>query len=202
MLDVLQESDLIRRVTRKVYWNSRYARLRTQIEEDDLVQIVFLKLLSNDNYKRYSEDYSLKGFIWRVANGCAITCSNKRSNLREWTVLEQPKSRDDESSVSLLDLLVSDTPKVEVSLDQQFRINRVAASMNPAINPNFIIRYNDEDIPFSMEHLFDFFMETQFSREEMRSHIINLKTNSLVTHTTFDKWWNRLVKTAMKELSR
>lgn len=199
MLDIIREAGLIRKVARKVYWNTRYARLRTQIDEEDLVQMVFLKLLYRDNYKRYSDNYPLVGFIYRVANGCAISFSNKRSNICEWTVLDQPLSEDNESQ-TIMDTLVSEIPNID--LDTQYRINRVSASMNPDVNPRVVIRYKDEDKPFSIEALFDFFMETKFSREEMIQHIINLKTNVPVTQSTFDKWWKELEKSANQELSR
>ena len=199
MLDVMQEADLIRRVTRKVYWNSRYARLRTQIDEEDLVQMVFLKLLNRDNYKRYSENYSLVGFLYRVANGCAYSFSTKSSNIREWTILDQPID-DENDSRTMMDALVYDT--FNVDLDSQYRINRVSANMNPEVNPRVVIRYKEKDRPFSIEALFDFFVETKFNREEMLKHVINLRTNSPVTQSTFDKWWKDLEKSAKQELNR
>ena len=197
MLDVMQEADLIRRVARKVYWNSRYARLRTQIDEEDLIQMVFLKLLYRDNYKRYSENYPLVGFIYRVANGCAISFANKRTNLSEWTILDQPTNEENESR-TLLDSLAYDT--ISLDLDVQSRINRIAANMDPEVNPRVVIRYKDKDIPFSIESLFDFFLETQYTREEMNRHVINLRTNTPVTQSTFDKWWKELVRSAKQEL--
>lgn len=199
MLDVMQEADLIRRVTRKVYWNSRYARLRTQIDEEDLIQMVFLKLLNRDNYKRYSESYSLVGFLYRVANGCAISFSNKSSNIREWTILDQPTD-DENDARTMMDALISDN--FNVDLDTQFRLNRVSASMDPEVNPRVVIRYRDEDRPFSIEALFDFFIETKYNREEMQKHIINVRTNTPVTQSTFDKWWKVLEKSAKQELGR
>lgn len=201
MLDLVQEASLIRRVSRKVYWNSRYARLRTQIDEDDLIQMVFLKLLHRDNYKKYSDKYPKAGFIYRVANGCAIAFANKKFNLKEWTVLDQPKDSEDERT--LMDILASTEAEVQhIDIDRQLRLNRVAASMNPKINKHVVIRHNDEDIPFSIEAFFDFFINTHYSKREMMPCIINVKTNTPVTQTTFDKWWGILEKTAQKELSR
>ena len=199
MLDVMQEAELIRRVTKKVYWNSRYIRLRTQIDEEDLVQMVFLKLLHRDNYKKYSDKYPKAGFIYRVANGCAISFANKRSNIREWTILDQPRDNDEDSR-TILDSLVSDTPHID--FDTRARINRISASMDPSVNKSVVIRYNDEDIPFSIDALFDFFIDTQLSKKEISSYVINLKTNSPVSQTTFDKWWKSLERTVKTELSR
>ena len=198
MLDVVQEASLIRRVTRKVYWNSRFARLRSQIEEEDLIQMVFYKLLSRDNYKRYSENYSLVGFIYRVANGCAISYANKKSNISEWTILDQPVD-DSEDSKAMLDYLSS--YRDDLDLDVNYRINKVAANMDSTELDTVLIRYKDVDRKFSIEALFDFFMETRFTREEMRRHIINKRTNSPVTLSTFDKWWKELVNSAEEALA-
>lgn len=199
MLDVMQEAELIRRVTKKVYWNSRYTRLRTQIDEEDLVQMVFLKLLHRDNYKKYSDKYPLVGFLYRVANGCAISYANKASNIREWTILDQPTD-DENDARTLMDAMVSETPVYD--LDTQYRINRVSANMDAEVNPRVVIRYGDEDRPFSLEAFFDFFIETKYNREELHKHVINLKTNRPVTQSTFDKWWKDLVKSANQELSQ
>ncbi len=201
MLDVMQEADLIRRVARKVYWNSRYARLRTQIDEEDLIQMVFLKLLHRDNYKKYSDKYPKVGFIYRVANGCAISFANKCSNIREWTVLDQPRDSDDDSR-TILEILSTETDVQHLDLDMQYRINRLSASMDPEVNQQIVIRHNDVDTPFSIEALFDFFIKTHYSRKEIMPCIINLKTNAPVTQSTFDKWWKILENTAKQELSR
>ena len=156
-------------------------------------------MLYRDNYKRYSEQYSLVGFLYRVANGCAISYSNKCSNIKEWTVLDQSVDSED-SSRTLMDMLDYYTPNMD--LDAQNRINRISANMDPDINPRVVIRYNDEDKPFSIENLFDFFVETKYSREELQRHIINIKTNTPVTQSTFDKWWKDMEKSAKQELSR
>ena len=198
MLDVMQEADLIRRVTKKVYWNSRYTRLRTQIDEEDLIQMVFLKLLHRDNYKKYSDKYPLVGFLYRVANGCAISFANKAANIREWTILDQPTD-DENDARTLMDALVSDVP--EYDLDTQTRIDQVSSSMDDEVNPRVVIRFRDEDIPFSIANFFDFFIETKYNREELHKHVINLKTNRPVTQSTFDKWWKDMSCTAKKELS-
>lgn len=197
MLDVLQEANLIRKVTKKVYWNSRFVRLRSQIDEEDLIQMVFYKLLYRENYKKYSDDYSLVGFIYRVANGCAISYATKRCNIQEWTVLDQPMDDSDDSKV-LRDYLTSYTP--EIDLDLQARVNKVAASMDSNELENIVIRYDDVDTKFSLEALFDFFMETRYTREEMRQHVINKKTKVPVTMMTFNKWWKKMVSTAEKAL--
>lgn len=193
MLDVLQEASLIRKVTKKVYWNSRFVRLRSQIDEEDLIQMVFYKLLYRENYKKYSDSYSLVGFIYRVANGCAISYATKRCNIQEWTVLDQPMDDSDDSKV-LRDYLTSYTP--EIDLDLQARVNKVSASMDSSELENIVIRYDDVDKKFSLEALFDFFLETRYTREEMRQHIINKKTKVPVTMMTFNKWWKKMVKTA------
>lgn len=198
MLDVVQEASLIRKVTKRVYWNSRFVRLRSQIEEEDLVQMVFCKLLSRDNYKRYSESYSLVGFIYRVANGCAISYANKKSNFNEWTILDQPVDDSDDSK-ALMDYLTSYNPNID--LDTQSRINKVSANMDPTEIESVVIRYKDIDKIFSIEALFDFFLNTGFTREEMRSHVINKRTNQPVTVSTFDKWWKTLVSSAEEALS-
>lgn len=194
----MQEADLIRRVTKKVYWNSRYTRLRTQIDEEDLIQMVFLKLLHRDNYKKYSDKYPLVGFLYRVANGCAISFANKAANIREWTILDQPTD-DENDARTLMDALVSDVP--EYDLDTQTRIDQVSSSMDDEVNPRVVIRFRDEDIPFSIANFFDFFIETKYNREELHKHVINLKTNRPVTQSTFDKWWKDMSCTAKKELS-
>lgn len=199
MLDILQEASLIRRVTRKVYWNSRFARLRTQLDEEDLVQMVFLKLLHRDNYLKYSEDYPLVGFIYRVANGCAISYANKASIAREYVILDQPRD-DSEDSRTIMDMLVSENPHID--LDTQVRINRIAANMSPKENHNFIIRYKDNVKPFSIENLFDLFIETKYTREELRKCVINKKSNTIATQTTFDKFWKMMEKSAMVELNK
>ena len=199
MIDLMQDADLIRRVTKKVYWNSRFARLRTQIDEEDLIQMVFLKLLNRDNYKRYSEDYSLVGFLYRVANGCAISFSNKASNIREWSILDQPTDDENESRV-MLDTLVSDN--FTYSFDVQNRINCISSCMDDEPNNKIVIRYNDEDKPFSLEALFKFFVETKYNRKEIHRHLINLKTNTPVTQSTFDKWWKDLENITLRELER
>ena len=199
MLDVVQEAGLIRKVTKKVYWNSRFVRLRTQIEEEDLIQMVFYKLLYRENYKKYSDAYSLVGFIYRVANGCAISYANKKSNFNEWTIVDQPMDSDSDDSKALRDYLISDN--TEIDLDTQVRINKVSANMDPREIEHVVIRYNDEEIPFSIESFFDFFLQTGFTRKEMRDHIINKRTNKPVTPMTFDKWWKRLVKSAEEALA-
>ena len=195
MLDVLQEANLIRKVTKKVYWNSKFVRLRSQIDEDDLIQMVFCKLLYRDNYKKYSDDYSLVGFIYRVANGCAISYATKRCNIQEWTVLDQPMDDSDESKV-LRDYLTSYTPTMDLNLDLQARIKKVSESLNSRKIEDMIIRYEDEDTPLSLRSLFNFFIDTKLTREEMRNHIINKKTRIPVTMMTFNKWWKKIVKTA------
>lgn len=197
MLDVVHEANLIRKVTKKVYWNSKFVRLRSQIDEEDLVQMVFYKLLYRENYKKYSDSYSLVSFIYRVANGCAISYATKRCNIQEWTVLDQPMDDSDDSKV-LRDYLTSYTPNID--LDLQLRINKVAASMDSRELENVVIRYDDVDTKFSLEALFDFFIETQYTREEMRQHIINKKTKMPITTMTFNKWWKKMVSIAEKAL--
>lgn len=202
MLDVVQEAGLIRKVTKKVYWNSRFVRLRTQIEEEDLIQMVFCKLLYRENYKIYSDNYSLVGFIYRVANGCAISCANKRSNFNEWTILDQPLD-DSEDSKALIDYLTSENPnsELDVDLDTRVRINKVAANMDPTEIESVIIRYKDEEHLFSIEGLFDLFIHTGFTKEELRSHVINKRTRKPVTISTFNKWWRALVASAEEALA-
>ncbi len=195
MLDVLQEASLIRKVTKKVYWNSKFVRLRSQIDEDDLIQMVFYKLLYRENYKKYSEDYSLVGFIYRVANGCAISYATKRCNIQEWTVLDQPMDDSDDSKL-LRDYLTSYTPDMEVSLDLQSRIKKVSDHLSSRCIEDMVIRYEDVDTPLSIRSLFKFFIDTKLTRDEMRKHIINKRTRIPVTMMTFSKWWKKIVSVA------
>lgn len=197
MLDIVQESGLIKRVVKRVYYSSRYKRLRTQIEEEDLLQMVFLKLLHRDNYKLYSENYPLVGFIYRVANGCAISFSRRKSTQHEYTILDKPTS--EEESATLMDFLTSECPNID--MDTQFRLNKVSASMDSSIIPQVVIRYKGEEKPFSIENLFDFFISTLLMKSEIHKYVINKRTNQPVSNITFSKWWSILMDTANRELS-
>lgn len=198
MLDVMQEAELIRRVTRKVYWNSRYVRLRTQIDEEDLIQMVFLKLLHRENYKKYSDKYPLVGFIYRVANGCAISYANKASNVHEWTILDQPRNEDDDSR-TILDALVSD--KGEIDLDTQARISFISEHLCTEPKKKMMLRNNDGDYPLSTYSLFKFFITTKYNKKELHKHIINTRTNMPVTQITFDKIWKALERSVTNSLA-
>lgn len=196
MLDVMQEADLIRRVTKKVYWDSKFVRLRTQIEEEDLIQMVFLKLLHRENYKKYSDAFSLVGFLYRVANGCAVSYATKVENLREWTVLDKPMCEDEKRT--LKDCLVIDTPYMD--LDSSGRVDRIVNKLHHKVHSHLVIRNDETDIPFSLENLFRFFVKYKYSKRELITHVINVKTKSQVTQATFDKFWKAILKAIKKEL--
>ena len=196
MLDVIQEADLVRRVTKKVYWDSKFVRLRTQIEEEDLIQMVFLKLLHRDNFKKYSDAFSLTGFLYRVANGCAISYATKSENLREWTVLDKPMREDEKKT--LVDYFSSGMPHID--LDSEGRIERISKRLKSKVHNNLVIRKDGIDIPFTVRGLFLVFIENKCSKKELMSYVLNVKTSSVVTQATFDKFWKAINKAVDKEL--
>ena len=198
MLDIVREASLIRKVVHRVYWNTRYKHLRAQIEEEDLLQMTFLKLLHRDNYKKYSDSYSLSAFLYLVAHGCAISYSRKKSVHSEMAILDGTLS--DEDSATLLEVMKTETPNID--MDVQYRINRLSASMDSKVIPSIVIRYKDREIPFSLENLFDFFLETLMVKGEIHRFVINKDTNKPVSDMSFNRWWTRLLETANKELAK
>lgn len=200
MLDIVRNASLVRRVTKEVYCNSKFARLRTQIEEEDLVQIVFLKLIDRDNYKLYKEGTSLYRFLYMVANGCAIQFSKKRSNMYESAVLDFPKDTgDDKKSIPN----IVSTYDLKSSLDTKYLIKYLKSKLDKIDNTNhshIVIRSNTCDIPFSLGSFFEYFLQTKFNKQELRKHIINNLTNIPVSYVAFDKWWNTMESEVTKEL--
>lgn len=209
MIDLVQDATLIRNVTKKVYRNSRYFQLRTQISEEDLIQMVFLKLLSRDNYKRYSEEYSLIGFLYRVANGCAINASKKNSVQREITLLDAPIDSEDNSTLS--DMVTDSCRIYECSdstdedmlnmMDIQANIDLIRQYMPNEESSNVIIRKDDVDTPFTLRAMFDLFIEGKMSKEEIHKYIININSGKPVIKLTFRKMWNRMLKSARNTLT-
>lgn len=202
MIDVVQDAVVIRNVTRKVYWNSRFYALRNSITEEDLIQMVYLKLLSRDNCARYSEEYSLVSFLYRVANGCAINYSKKNMVQKESTVLDDdepnpfisvPSSKSLTDDPTLRDLMKS--------LEVKERVDTIRKYMSNVNHSSLILRYNGQDIPFTMLNMFNLFFENRLSRKEMKQCIISKKTNAPVLKITFKKLWDSMLLSAQNTLT-
>ena len=206
MLDVVQNYSLIKQITCKVYYGSRFSLLRTRIEPEDLEQMVFLKLYHNDLYKVYSDEYSLKNFIYRVAKHCAINYSSSKSTQSERSVLDSPISSDCERS--MLDFIDSNSINTSTyNNDPNYSVNNfsscefnvndtvefIASKLDSTINPRQIIVIDGEETPFSMENLFRLFVKTQGTKSEFKSYILNSHTRKPIAQVTIDAIWKRMM---------
>lgn len=202
MIDVVQDAVVIRNVTRKVYWNSRFYALRNSITEEDLIQMVYLKLLQRDNCARYSEEYSLVSFLYRVANGCAINYSKKSMVQKESTVLDDDEPNQFITVPSAKSL--TDDPTLRdlmKSLEVKERVDAIRQYMSKDIHVSLLLRYNGQDTPFTMLNMFNLFFENRLSRKEMRQCIISKKTDAPVLKITFRKLWESMLLSAQNTLN-
>lgn len=206
MLDVLQNYELIKKISEKVYYGSKFALLRSRIDPEDLEQMVFLKLYHNDLYKVYSDEYSLKNFIYRVATHCAINYSALKSTQSERVILDAPLNSDCEHS--MLDFIDSDSvntltytnsPAYSVNefssceLNVSDTVEFIASHMDSTVNSRQVIVINGEETQFSMENLFRLFVKLQGTKSEFKSYILNSHTRKPIAQVTMDALWKRLM---------
>lgn len=191
MLDIVRESKLIRRITKRVYYSTRFSRMRQAIEEEDLYQMVMLKLLHRENYKIYSDKYSLPGFIYRVANGVAITFNSSRQNTNEITLLDSPVDTDGNPN-QLLSELTYDSDYDEIALDVEKRIVAIKEGMDPSIICDLEIRNEGKATPFSLREMFKYFVSQKCTKNEMRKHIVYRYNKAQVPNYVFDNYWDHM----------
>lgn len=205
MLDLVQDADLIRRVTKHVYHGSKFTRFRTltMYEEDDLVQMVYLKLLHNDNYKKYekySYKYTKSSFIYHVAKNLAMTYSMDKHNYMEETILDAPSptSSDHKSWVYSKYL----TTEINIDkFDTYVRIANISSHLSNDESAKLFIRYKNKVVPFSINKMFQLFIHLKCKKSELNQYIINKKSNTPVSRMGFHNLWDNMVSTIEKELS-
>ena len=201
MIDFLQDAKIIRRTVNKVYYESKFARLRSLIEEEDLLQMTYLKLLHRDNYKKYSSKYSKVTFIYNVSKRVALTYSTKLSNIKEYTILNKPMTEDKKSTPMMFLKNLTTELKTDV-LDIYPRLLRVSANMPEEESHYMAIRYKNKLTPFSISKMFDLFVHLKCQKYELMDYIINTKSNSPVSHTAFHYLWDKMYSCAVQELAR
>lgn len=201
MLDLMQDAELIRKVTKKVYWESRFVCLRYYAEENDLIQMVFLKLIKNDNYKKYTPQYSKVTFIHCVATNCAISFLKKGYIGKEFSVIDNSVTETkDNKSCSYKNSLTT-----ELStdlLDVYPKLVRISANMSEKESHHLAIRYNNKLYPFSISRMFDLFLHLKCRKNELKRYIINIKSNAPVSKVALNAMWNEMCSCAVQELER
>lgn len=201
MLDLMQDAELIRKVTKKVYWESRFVCLRHYMEEEDLLQVVFLKLIKNDNYKKYTPQYSKVTFLNCVATNCAITCLKKSYIGVELSVMDKSVTETkDTKSCSYKNSLITEF-KTDL-LDVYPRLVRISANMPEKESHHLAIRYNNKLYPFSISRMFDLFLHLKCQKSELKRYIINIKSNAPVSKVALNAMWNEMYSCAVQELER
>jgi len=201
MIDFLQDAKIIRNTVNKVYWESKFARLRTLIEEDDLLQMTYLKLLHRDNYKKYSPKYSKVTFIYNVSKRVAISYSSKKYNLKEYTILNKPIT-EDKKNTPMMFLKTLTTELKTDKLDFYPRLLRISANMPERESHYMAIRYKNKLTPFSISRMFDLFIHLKCQKYELMKYIINTKSNSPVSSTAFRYLWDEMYSCAVQELKK
>lgn len=206
MLNVEKEYAMIQSIASKVYWDSRFTKLRRRIDEEDLQQMVCLKLYHRDLYKVYSDQYSLKGFIFRVAIHCAINYSSLKSTQSEFTTLDDPLSDDTATTRSEM-LTYEDTtgvPDLELlptTYTVETNISYLERFFSDTDNERqTVILADGTEVFFSLRRFFRLFLETRASKSSMKLRVLNTITRQPIAQVTFDKAWKELVTTISEEI--
>lgn len=176
----------INSIAKVFYYNSSFYQLRKLYELEDYQQSVFFKLLYRDNYKRYSDSYKLKSYIYRVCKCVAIQLSVRKNT--EDCILDAPIG---DGSTVLIDRVAAE--ELNIDPDISYRIERIVISMPEEDNPRVCIQAGERELPFSLENLFRVFLDEKCSKEELSRMVINRSNGKPVTYPTFLKMWNQMV---------
>lgn len=201
MLDLMQDAALIRKVTKLIYWKPKFIRMRYLLEEDDFLQMVYQKLLLNDNYKKYSDKYSKNTFLFHVVKNVAVTYIQQKKNHLEFTILDSPHLKNSDNQSVLFSKYLTTEINTDI-LDTKQRIKRISASMPEKESHYLYIRYNNKLIPFSISRMFDLFVHLRCTKAEMKRYIINGTSNAPISRMGFNPLWDNMISCIEKELSR
>lgn len=205
MLDVLAHRSLIKAAAAYTYSNSRYKLLRDKVTVEDLEQLMYVRLYTNGLYKVYDPQYSLKGFIYRIANHCAMNASALRNTQCEAATLQQPLGAD--TSATLLDTVDAtcweddaDTYSEEEYLQQlpstaESITEYIAERLSTYEPQNFLLEVAEgEYVPYSQRALFLLFATQRYEKAEIKHKMVNAKTKKAVAHVTFNPLWQELLE--------